>query len=62
MLTLLILRAREDGQITGLVPRLVDEGISILQYAYDTILFMDHDIEQAKKPEITTVFLSNYQV
>jgi hypothetical protein len=62
MLTLLILRAKEDGQITGLVPHLVDEGISILQYAYDTILFMDHDIEQAKKPEITTVFLSNYQV
>jgi hypothetical protein len=27
---------------------LVEEGLSILQYADDTILFMDHDIEQAK--------------
>jgi hypothetical protein len=45
MLTLLILRAKEDGQITGLVPHLVDEGLSILQYADDTILFMGHDIE-----------------
>jgi hypothetical protein len=48
MLTLLILRAKEDGQITGLVPHLVDEGLSILQYADDTILFMGHDIEEAK--------------
>jgi hypothetical protein len=48
MLTLLILRAKEDGQITGLVPHLVEEDLSILQYADDTILFMNHDIEQAK--------------
>jgi hypothetical protein len=45
MLTLLISRAKEDGQITGLVPHLVEEGLSILQYADDAILFMDHDIE-----------------
>jgi hypothetical protein len=48
MLTLLISRAKEDDQITGLVSHLVGEGLSILQYTYDTILFMDHDIEQAK--------------
>jgi hypothetical protein len=48
MLTLLISRAKVDGQITSLVPHLVEEGLSILQYAYDTILFMDHDIEQSK--------------
>jgi hypothetical protein len=48
MLTLLISRAKEDGQITGLAPHLVEEDLSILQYADDTILFMDHDIEQAK--------------
>jgi hypothetical protein len=47
MLTLLITRAKEDGQIRGLVPHLVDGGISILQYADDTILFMEHDLEQA---------------
>jgi hypothetical protein len=47
MLTLLITRAKEDGQIRGLVPHLVEDGISILQYADDTILFMEHDLEQA---------------
>jgi hypothetical protein len=48
MITLLISRAKEDGQITGLIPHLVQDGLSILQYADDTILFMDHNIEQAK--------------
>jgi hypothetical protein len=48
MLALLISRAKNDGQIFGLVPHLVEGGLSILQYAYDTILFMEHDLEQAK--------------
>ena len=26
----------------------MDDGLSILQYADDTIIFLDHDIEQAK--------------
>jgi hypothetical protein len=47
MLSTLINRAKEDGQIRGLVPHLVDGGISILQYADDTILFMENDLEQA---------------
>jgi hypothetical protein len=47
MLTLLISRTKEDGQITGLIPHLVQDGLSILQYADDIILFMDHNIEQA---------------
>ena len=32
----------------GVVPNLIDGGLSILQYADDTINFMDRDIEQAK--------------
>jgi hypothetical protein len=47
MLAILIARAKEDGQIGGLIPHLVDGGISILQYADDTILFMEHNIEKA---------------
>lgn len=35
------------GQLSGLVPHLVDGGLSILQYADDTILFMVHDFEKA---------------
>jgi hypothetical protein len=47
MLAILIKRAKADNQIGGIVPHLVDEGLSILQYADDTILFMDHDLEKA---------------
>jgi hypothetical protein len=51
MLPLLISRAKEDGQINGLVPHLVEGGLSILQYVNDTILFMENNMEQAKKHE-----------
>jgi hypothetical protein len=48
MLALLINRAKTDGKIRGVIPHLVDDGLSILQYADDTIIFLDHDLEQAK--------------
>ena len=47
MLSILIARAKVNGQVSGVVPHLVEDGLSILQYADDTIIFMDHDIEQA---------------
>jgi hypothetical protein len=31
---------------------LVEDGLSILQYADDTILFLEHDLEQAKNLKI----------
>jgi hypothetical protein len=34
--------------IEGVIPHLVDGGLSILQYADDTILFMEHDLERAQ--------------
>jgi hypothetical protein len=52
MLAIIIARAIEDDQIKGIVPHLIEDGLSILQYADDTIIFMDHDIEQAKKYEL----------
>src|SRR5438128_11760316 len=48
MLAVLIKRAKVDGQLEGVVPHLIDGGLSILQYANNTILFMDHDLEKAK--------------
>ena len=39
MLALLIKRAKDDGQFSGVIPHLVEDGLSILQYADDTILF-----------------------
>jgi hypothetical protein len=47
MLSTLINRAQENGQIRGLVPHLVEGGLSILQYVDDAILFMEHDLDQA---------------
>jgi hypothetical protein len=48
MLAILIERAKSDGQIEDVIPHLIDGGLSILQYADDTILFMDHDLEKAQ--------------
>jgi hypothetical protein len=46
MLALLINRAKADGQIRGVIP-ILDDDLSILQYADDTIIFLDHDPKQA---------------
>jgi hypothetical protein len=47
MLAIIIQRAKEDGQVDGLIPHLVDGGVSILQYADDTIIFMENNLEKA---------------
>ena len=47
MLAIIIARAKEDGQVEGLIPHLVEGRVSILQYADGTILFMSHDLEKA---------------
>jgi hypothetical protein len=57
MLAILIARTKEDGQVGGLIPHLVDGGISILQYADDTILFLEHDLTKALNMKmILTIF------
>ncbi len=43
-----IKRAKDVGFINGVIPHLVDDGLSILQYADDTIIFLEHDLQQAK--------------
>jgi hypothetical protein len=43
MLAILINRAKLEGHIDGVVPHLVDDGLSILQYVDDTIIFLDHN-------------------
>jgi hypothetical protein len=46
MLAIPIARAKEHGQVEGLIPNLVEGGF-LLKYADDTITFMEHDIEKA---------------
>ena len=52
MLAVLIGRAKEDGQVGGLIPHLVDGGVSILQYADVTIIFMEHDLAKARNMKL----------
>jgi hypothetical protein len=48
MLAIMIEHAKINGHFEGVIPHLVDGGLSILQYADDTILFMEHGLEKAK--------------
>ena len=52
MLTLFINRAKAEDQLSSVEPHLVDGGLSILQYTDDTILFLDHNLEQAQNMKI----------
>jgi hypothetical protein len=52
MLAILISRAKVAEQIRGVVPHLVDEGLSVLQYADDTVIFMDNDLERPKNMKL----------
>jgi len=48
MLAILVSRAKNNFQFRGLVHNLVDDGLSILQYANGTILFLEDNLEEAK--------------
>ena len=52
LLTILIGRAKDAGQVGRLVPHLVDGGVSVLQYTDDTIIFMEHDLEKARNMKL----------
>jgi len=52
MLAILIARAKEAGQVEGVIPHLVQDGLSILQYADDIVLFMSHDFEKARNMKL----------
>jgi hypothetical protein len=54
MLAILINKAKEEGQISGVVPHILDDGLSILQYVDDTIMFMNHNFDQARNNEAFT--------
>jgi hypothetical protein len=52
MLAILINRAKRGGQILGVILNIIDDRLSILQYADDTTLFMDHNLEQAQNMKL----------
>jgi hypothetical protein len=48
MLAILINKAKNKGHFNGVVPHLVDDSLSILQYVDDTIIFLDHDLSSSR--------------
>jgi hypothetical protein len=48
MLAIMIERAKLDGQIEGVIPHLVDGGLSILKYAGDTIILWNMTLRKLK--------------
>jgi hypothetical protein len=59
MLAILIARAKEDGQVGDLIPHLVEGGVSILPYADDRILFMEHGLEKAINMKLILSFFEH---
>ena len=60
MLAIIIARAKEDGQVKGVVPHLVEEGLSILQYANDTVIFWTMILTKKRTSNSCYVSLNNY--
>jgi hypothetical protein len=52
MLAVLFARAKEEHQLNGIVPHLIDGGLSILQYADDTVVFLDHNLKHARNVKL----------
>jgi hypothetical protein len=51
MLAILIAHAKEDDYVGGLIPHLVEGGVSILQYANDTIFFYGTRLREGHEHE-----------
>jgi hypothetical protein len=57
MLAILFARATKENKFQGIVPHLVPEGLSILQYADDTVVFLDHNLQHARNIKLfLTIF------
>ena len=48
MVSVLVERAKNCGLIKPLIPNLLDDGLAMLQYAYDTIFMFRDDLESAR--------------
>ena len=46
-LTRMVHKAQEYGLITGLISHIIPNGVAILQYADETIIFLKHDLSGA---------------
>jgi hypothetical protein len=57
MFAIFFARAKEENQFHGIVPHLILGGLSIVQYADDTMIFLDHNLHHARNIKLLlTVF------
>jgi hypothetical protein len=65
MLVVIIERAKNDGQVGGLIPHLVEGGICILQYVRGYDYFLEHDLLKAVNMKLIICLfeeLSGFQI
>ena len=55
----MITTAQENDFFTGLVPEYVEKGVAVLQYADDTILCLQDDIEGARNMKLLLYLFEN---
>jgi hypothetical protein len=48
----MVVEAQNNDLITGLVDNLIPKGIAILQYADDTIICLQHNVEKARNVKL----------
>jgi hypothetical protein len=51
-LTRMITRAQENNPVTDLISNLIPNGVAVLQYADDTIICLEHDLEKARNMKL----------
>jgi hypothetical protein len=59
MLAILIERSKNLAYFNGLVPHLVEDDLSILQYVDDIILLLEDDLEKAKNLKLVLSAFEN---
>jgi hypothetical protein len=55
----MVYKAQENELIKGLVPKYIEQGVAILQYADDTILCMDDEVESVQNMKLLLCFYEN---
>jgi hypothetical protein len=51
-MTKMILNAQKNGLLVGLIPDLIEKGVTVLQYADDTVICVAHDPDKAANLKI----------
>jgi len=56
--TRMLIKAARSNLVSGLMPQVIEGGIISLQYADDTLLFLENDIEKANNLKWLLLFMN----